>query len=136
MQWIFLQLYKAGLAYRATASVHWDPVDKTVLANEQVARRGPPLPSTRLVSGGSGSSRRPRAPVPKVDAEGRSWRSGAKVESKLLSQWYLKITAYADVSSAIGALCPGLRFLRVHPRRLPWCRPSSRTWGPWIGPSL
>lgn len=35
-QWLFLQLYQRGLAYRAEAEVNWDPIDKTVLANEQV----------------------------------------------------------------------------------------------------
>ena len=65
-QWLFLQFFKAGLAYQKEASVNWDPVDQTVLANEQ------------------------------VDAEGRSWRSGARVEKRLLKQWFLKITAYAD----------------------------------------
>jgi leucyl-tRNA synthetase len=65
-QWIFLQFYKAGLAYQKEAAVNWDPVDQTVLANEQ------------------------------VDSEGRSWRSGAKVERKLLRQWFLKITDYAE----------------------------------------
>lgn len=65
-QWIFLQFYKAGLAYQKEAAVNWDPIDQTVLANEQ------------------------------VDSEGRSWRSGAKVERKLLRQWFLKITDYAE----------------------------------------
>ena len=65
-QWLFLQFFKAGLAYQKEASVNWDPVDQTVLANEQ------------------------------VDAEGRSWRSGARVETRLLKQWFLTITAYAD----------------------------------------
>lgn len=65
-QWSFLQFLKAGLAYQKEAAVNWDPVDQTVLANEQ------------------------------VDSEGRSWRSGAKVERRLLRQWFLKITAYAD----------------------------------------
>lgn len=65
-QWLFLEFYRAGLAYQQEAAVNWDPVDQTVLANEQ------------------------------VDAEGRSWRSGAKVERKLLRQWFLKITAYAE----------------------------------------
>lgn len=65
-QWLFLQFFKAGLAYQKEAPVNWDPVDQTVLANEQ------------------------------VDAEGRSWRSGALVEKRLLKQWFLKITAYAD----------------------------------------
>jgi leucyl-tRNA synthetase len=55
-----------GLAYQREAAVNWDPVDQTVLANEQ------------------------------VDSEGRSWRSGALVEKKMLRQWFLKITAYAD----------------------------------------
>ncbi len=65
-QWSFLQFLKAGLAYQKEAAVNWDPIDQTVLANEQ------------------------------VDSEGRSWRSGAKVERKLLRQWFLKITAYAE----------------------------------------
>lgn len=64
-QKIFLELYKNGLAYRSKAEINWDPIDKTVLANEQ------------------------------VDAEGRSWRSGAIVEKKLLEQWFLGITKYA-----------------------------------------
>lgn len=65
-QWIFLQFYQAGLAYQKEAAVNWDPIDQTVLANEQ------------------------------VDSEGRSWRSGAKVERKLLRQWFFKITDYAE----------------------------------------
>ena len=65
-QWLFQLLYKQGLAYRAKSLVNWDPVDQTVLANEQ------------------------------VDAEGRSWRSGAKVEKRELEQWFFKITAYAE----------------------------------------
>ncbi|MEO7913216.1 MAG: leucine--tRNA ligase, partial [Roseiflexaceae bacterium] len=65
-QWLFQLLYKQGLAYRAKSLVNWDPVDQTVLANEQ------------------------------VDAEGRSWRSGAKVEKRDLEQWFFKITDYAE----------------------------------------
>jgi leucyl-tRNA synthetase len=65
-QWLFLQFLEAGLAYQQDATVNWDPVDQTVLANEQ------------------------------VDGEGRSWRSGALVEKRKLRQWFLKITAYAD----------------------------------------
>ncbi|MFM9111474.1 MAG: leucine--tRNA ligase, partial [Prochlorococcaceae cyanobacterium] len=65
-QWLFLQFLEAGLAYQNDATVNWDPVDQTVLANEQ------------------------------VDSEGRSWRSGALVEKRRLRQWFLRITAYAD----------------------------------------
>ncbi|UZQ56047.1 leucine--tRNA ligase [Trichothermofontia sichuanensis B231] len=65
-QWLFLEFFQAGLAYQKEAAVNWDPIDQTVLANEQ------------------------------VDSEGRSWRSGAIVERKLLRQWFLKITDYAE----------------------------------------
>jgi leucyl-tRNA synthetase len=65
-QWLFLQFLAAGLAYQKEAAVNWDPIDQTVLANEQ------------------------------VDGEGRSWRSGAIVERKLLKQWFFKITDYAE----------------------------------------
>jgi leucyl-tRNA synthetase len=65
-QWIFLKFYQAGLAYQKDGMVNWDPIDLTVLANEQ------------------------------VDGEGRSWRSGAIVEKKALRQWYFKITDYAE----------------------------------------
>ncbi|XP_017864363.1 PREDICTED: probable leucine--tRNA ligase, mitochondrial [Drosophila arizonae] len=64
-QSLFLMLHKRGLAYQNEALVNWDPVDKTVLADEQ------------------------------VDANGCSWRSGAKVEKKLLKQWFIRTTAYA-----------------------------------------
>ena len=64
-QWLFLQLYKRGLAYRGTAPVNWCPQDLTVLANEQVI-------------------------------DGRCDRCGALVEQRELSQWFLKITDYAD----------------------------------------
>ncbi|CAK7272011.1 coenzyme A transporter [Sporothrix epigloea] len=65
-QRIFLTLHRRGLAYQAEAEVNYDPVDQTVLANEQ------------------------------VDAQGRSWRSGALVEKKLLKQWFLRISAYRE----------------------------------------
>ena len=64
-QALFLAFLKAGLVYRKESSVNWDPVDMTVLANEQVI-------------------------------DGRGWRSGALVEKRKLSQWFLKITAFAD----------------------------------------
>jgi len=65
-QWFFTQLVEKGLAYKKMATVNWDPVEQTVLANEQ------------------------------VDAEGRGWRSGALVERRQISQWFLKITQYAE----------------------------------------
>ena len=64
-QWIFLQMYERGLAYKGESLVNWDPVDETVLANEQIH-------------------------------DGVAWRSGAKVEKRWLSQWFLKITDYAQ----------------------------------------
>ncbi len=64
-QWFFIKLYEKGLVYKKNAIVNWDPVDQTVLANEQVV-------------------------------DGRGWRSGALVERKEISQWFIKITAYAD----------------------------------------
>jgi leucyl-tRNA synthetase len=65
-QKLILLLHEHGLLYQKEALVNWDPVDKTVLANEQ------------------------------VDSEGRSWRSGAIVEQKYLKQWFVKITDYAE----------------------------------------
>ena len=64
-QWFFVKLFNKGLVYKKKAIVNWDPVDQTVLANEQVV-------------------------------EGRGWRSGALIEKKEISQWYMKITDYAD----------------------------------------
>jgi leucyl-tRNA synthetase len=65
-QWIFLELFRAGLAYRKEAAVKWCPKDQTVLANEQ------------------------------VDAEGHCERCGAVVEVRQLEQWFLRITDYAE----------------------------------------
>ena len=64
-QRMFLKFMEQGLAYRKESWVNWDPVENTVLANEQVV-------------------------------DGCGWRSGAPVERRLLSQWFLKITEYAD----------------------------------------
>ena len=64
-QELFVDLYNAGLAYKKDALVNWDPVDQTVLANEQVI-------------------------------DGKGWRTGAQVEKKVLSQWFFKITDYAE----------------------------------------
>jgi len=64
-QWLFLQLYKAGLAYRSNAPVNWCPKCQTVLANEQVV-------------------------------DGSCERCGTEVTKKNLTQWFFKITAYAE----------------------------------------
>ncbi|XP_053210631.1 leucine--tRNA ligase-like [Panonychus citri] len=65
-QWLFLQLFKSGLLFKSMSRVNWDPVDKTVLADDQ------------------------------VDANGLSWRSGAKVEKRFLRQWAVKISAFHE----------------------------------------
>ncbi len=64
-QEFFIEMFKNGLAYKKESEVNWDPVDKTVLANEQVI-------------------------------DGRGWRSGAEVEKKYLSQWFLKTSKYSN----------------------------------------
>lgn len=65
-QWLFLQLYKKGLAYRKNAPVNWCPKDQTVLANEQVL------------------------------SDGTCERCGTQVIQKNLTQWFFKITEYAE----------------------------------------
>ena len=71
---MFIDLFEGGLVYRKESAVNWDPVDMTVLANEQVI-------------------------------DGKGWRSGAPVEKRKLSQWFLKITDFAeDLLSGLGDL--------------------------------
>jgi len=73
-QRMFLDFLKAGLVARKTSKVNWDPVDQTVLANEQVI-------------------------------DGRGWRSGALVEQRELTQWFLKISDYSEeLLSALDGL--------------------------------
>ena len=73
-QALFLDLMEAGLVFRKESEVNWDPVDMTVLANEQVI-------------------------------DGKGWRSGAPVERKKLSQWFLKITDFAEeLLDGLGSL--------------------------------
>ena len=91
-QALFLDFLEADLAYRRESWVNWDPVDHTVLANEQVI-------------------------------EGRGWRSGALIERRKLSQWFLRITAYAD------DLLDALRGLERWPERVRLMQQN------WIGRS-
>jgi leucyl-tRNA synthetase len=91
-QALFLDLYEAGLVYRKESAVNWDPVDMTVLANEQVI-------------------------------DGRGWRSGALVERRKLSQWFLKITDFAD------ELLEGLDSLEHWPEKVKLMQAN------WIGRS-
>ena len=70
-QAMFLDMLERGLVYRKESWVNWDPLDQTVLANEQVI-------------------------------DGRGWRSGAVVERRKLSQWFFRITAFAE--ELMGAL--------------------------------
>ncbi len=64
-QKLFIKLYEAGIAYRKKSWANWDPVEQSVLANEQVIN-------------------------------GHGWRSGAKIEKKLLPQWFFSITDFAE----------------------------------------
>ncbi|MXV44865.1 leucine--tRNA ligase [Saccharibacter sp. 17.LH.SD] len=80
-QKLFLDMLQSGLVERRDAAVNWDPVDQTVLANEQVV-------------------------------DGRGWRSGALIEKKTLSQWFLKITDFAE------PLLEGLKTLDRWPERV------------------
>ena len=73
-QKLFLDFLAAGLVTRKKSKVNWDPVDMTVLANEQVI-------------------------------DGRAWRSGAVVEQRELTQWFLKISDYSeDLLTALDTL--------------------------------
>ncbi|OYV25236.1 MAG: leucine--tRNA ligase, partial [Acidocella sp. 20-63-7] len=91
-QSLFLDFWKAGLVERRQSAVNWDPVDNTVLANEQVI-------------------------------DGRGWLSGALVEKKHLSQWFLKITDFAE------DLLEGLNELPRWPERVKLMQEN------WIGRS-
>jgi leucyl-tRNA synthetase len=91
-QALFLDLFEAGLVVRREAEVNWDPVDQTVLANEQVI-------------------------------DGRGWRSGAPVERRRLSQWFLKITDFAQ------ELLDGLNRLEAWPEKVRLMQEN------WIGRS-
>jgi leucyl-tRNA synthetase len=88
----FLDLWRRGLVFRKEGVVNWDPVDNTVLANEQVI-------------------------------DGRGWRSGAPVEKRKLTQWFLRITDYAD------ALIEGLSTLERWPDKVRLMQEN------WIGKS-
>ena len=92
-QELFIDLYNAGLAYKKDALVNWDPVDQTVLANEQVI-------------------------------DGKGWRTGAQVEEKNLSQWFFKITNYAE------ELLKDLDKLNLWPEKVKVMQKN------WIGKSL
>lgn len=91
-QAMFLDFLEAGLVERRDSKVNWDPVDQTVLANEQVI-------------------------------DGKGWRSGADVEQKTLTQWFLKISDYSD------ALLSGLDELDRWPEKVRVMQAN------WIGKS-
>jgi leucyl-tRNA synthetase len=92
-QILFSLLFKKGIAYKKKSYVNWDPVDKTVLANEQVV-------------------------------DGKGWRSGAIVEKKELSQWFLNITKYSD------QLLKSLDHLKGWPEKVRLMQKN------WIGKSI
>ncbi|MGH6971440.1 MAG: leucine--tRNA ligase, partial [Caulobacteraceae bacterium] len=91
-QKLFLDFLEGGLVARKKSKVNWDPVDQTVLANEQVI-------------------------------DGRGWRSGAPVERRKLTQWFMRITDYAD------ALLEGLDTLDRWPAKVRLMQQN------WIGRS-
>ena len=92
-QEIFIDFYNNGLAYQKESVVNWDPIDHTVLANEQVV-------------------------------DGRGWRSGALIERKKLTQWFLKITEFAE------DLIDGLNQLSEWPEKVRIMQEN------WIGKSF
>ena len=91
-QRLFLKLLRKGLAYRKASKVNWDPVDNTVLANEQVI-------------------------------DGKGWRTGAPVEQRELTQWFFRITQYAD------DLLAGIETLKDWPEKVRTMQAN------WIGRS-
>jgi leucyl-tRNA synthetase len=92
-QEFFIKMFKNGLAYKKESEVNWDPVDKTVLANEQVI-------------------------------DGRGWRSGAEIQKKYLSQWFLKTSKYSE------ELLSGLDDLGEWPEKVKIMQKN------WIGKSI
>ena len=92
-QILFSFFFKKGLVYKKESYVNWDPIDQTVLANEQVIN-------------------------------GKGWRSGAVVEKKKLSQWFLNITKYSD------ELLESLENLKGWPEKVKLMQKN------WIGKSI
>jgi len=92
-QLLFSFFFKKGLVYKKESYVNWDPIDQTVLANEQVI-------------------------------DGKGWRSGAVVEKKKLSQWFLNITKYSD------ELLESLENLKGWPEKVKLMQKN------WIGKSI
>ena len=92
-QILFSFFFKKGLVYKKESYVNWDPIDQTVLANEQVI-------------------------------DGKGWRSGAVVEKKKLSQWFLNITKYSD------ELLESLENLKGWPEKVKLMQKN------WIGKSI
>ena len=92
-QKLFLQFYKEDLIYKKESLVNWDPVENTVLANEQVI-------------------------------DGKGWRSGADVEQKKLSQWFFKITNFANT------LLNSLNTMEAWPEKVKTMQKN------WIGKSI
>ena len=92
-QEFFIKMFQNNLAYKKESEVNWDPVDETVLANEQVI-------------------------------DGRGWRSGAIVEKRHLSQWFLKTSKYSE------ELLEGLNGLNEWPDKVKTMQKN------WIGKSV
>ncbi len=92
-QWIFVKLFKAGLAYRAKALVNWCPSCLTVLADEQVVSRRSGGQAVRRSGKEKPDNQTPRQPV---DLTFVCERCASEVEKRQLSQWFFRTTAYAQ----------------------------------------
>lgn len=86
-QWLFVQLFKAGLAYRKEAEVNWCPSCKTVLADEQVMT---PSQAEKEPKNAKGEKVKDTGDLQVCE------RCGTIVERKKLAQWFFRITEYAD----------------------------------------
>lgn len=103
-QWFFIQMMHKGIAYQKAGTVNYDPVEKTVLANEQ------------------------------IDKNGRAWRSGAVVEQREMKQWYFAISQYAEemIADIDSSGMPNkVKSMQKHwiEHIRDWCVSRQRRWG-------
>ena len=112
-QWLFIQLFKKGLAYKSKAKVNWCPSCMTVLANEQVINNSKVKNQNVKLQGKIQNEEN-------VISRGVCERCGAEVEQRDMNQWFLKITDYAE------------RLLKSL-SKLDWPEATKKRQGDWIG---